>query len=641
MAWDGSPSRFTDEQYARACVLDRGADAGPAKQRYSLPVRDPDGTLNCDGVASARAMVGKVKAAPELITAARAKLEKLAAQCTEKRSAENVERALQNEQTVVHFARPTVGQVEERSLGDLTVEDRKLRGVVPYGQKSADLGGWFEVIEPRALHSTNFDDLIVTVDHHGLPLGRYPGTLELEDRADGLHWACEPPRSRQDVLEAVERGDLRASSWRMVVARDRWEGDVRHVEEIRSLKDVAVVVSPAYPTATAELRSDPNGTRVSHLPEDPNQPHVANTETEEAPVPEEPDEVQTGGGGLTVESRSQSDERNVESRVFDAMRAVPKGESRSLTHATTDSIQPPDLQTFVWDLLRDSSVVLASGVRVFTTTRQSIKWPQLIADMVAAFYAELDEFQASDLELDEYELTPKKIGALARGSSEAFDDSDPSLMTLVTQNLATILALKFDAQCLTGDVTTDPKAFDGLLKLAGQTINVGGALTNYDPFIEAMGALAEQHVPGPYAIVTHPRVTTALDLIKEYTVAEANIGIPRPANFPPIYVTSQIGLSGGTTPMTTALVYAPRYVTVVNRMSTSLEIDRSREFELDSVLCRGRVRATIGTPYRQAVVALTGIDAPAIGGVTLAPGVTSLSAAPMSMQAKTQTTSKK
>lgn len=635
MAWDGSASRFTDEQYARSCILDRGPDAGPAKQRYSLPVREPSGEVNCDGVAAARQRIGQVTgASAEAVAAARTKLEKLASQCAEKRSAENAEHVLQNEQTVVHFSRPTVGQVEERSLGDLTVEDRKLRGVVPYGQKSADLGGWFEVIEPRALHSTSFDDLIVTVDHAGLPLGRFPGTLELEDRADGLHWACEPPRSRQDVLEAVERGDLKASSWRMVVARDRWEGDTRYVSEIRSLRDVAIVTSPAYPAATAELRSDPKSTHVSNMSE-------PEPELEEAPVPEEPDEVQTGGGGLTVESRSQSDERNVESRVFDAMRAVPKGESRSLTHATTDSIQPPDLQTFVWDLLRDSSVVLASGVRVFTTSRQSIKWPQLIADMQAAFYNELDEFQASDLELDEYELTPKKIGALARGSSEAFDDSDPSLMTLVTQNLATILALKFDAQCLTGDVTTDPKAFDGLLKLAGQTIDVGGALENYDPFIQAMAALAEQHVPGPYAIITHPRVTAALDLIKEYTVAGSNVGLPRPANFPPVYVTSQIGLSGGTTPTTTALVLAPRYATVVRRMDTTIEVDRSREFELDSVLVRGRVRATIGTPYRQAVVALTNIAAPAIGGVTLAPGVTSLSAAPMTMQAKTQTTSKK
>jgi HK97 family phage major capsid protein len=622
MTWDGSPSRFSDEQYARACILDRGPDAGPPKQRYSLPVRDPDGTLNCDGVASAKAMVGKVKASPELIAAAKAKLEKLASQCEEKRSEGNVTRAL-------HFARPEPGQVEERSLGDLTVEDRKLRGVVPYGVESADLGGWREVIEPRALHSTSFDDLIVTVDHAGLPLGRYPGTLELEDRADGLHWACEPPRSRQDVLEAVERGDLKASSWRMVVARDRWEGDVRHVEEIRSLKDVAVVVSPAYPAATAELRSDPNTTRMSHLPEP--EPE------EEATVPEPEEEAVPTGGGLTVESRNADAGASVESRVLEAMRGVPKGESRSLTTSTVDSVTPPDLQTFLWDLLRDNSVVLQSGVRLFTTSRKSISWPELTQDMQADFFDELDEITATDLDFDTFELEPKKIAALARGSSEAFDDSDPSLMQIVTSNLGTILGLKFDAQCLTGDTATTPKGFDGLVKLAGQTINVGGPLVNYDPFIEAFGALAEQHVPPPYVVVTHPRVTTALDLVKEYTASQSNVGLPRPVGFPPVYVTSQIGLTTGTTPTTTALVYAPRFVTVVRRMDTTIEIDRSAEFTTDAVLVRGRVRVTIGSPHTNAIVKLTGINAPVIGGVT----VSGTSAQPQVQQAKAATTARK
>jgi HK97 family phage prohead protease len=44
--WDGSASRFTDEEYAAACIVDRGDCAdewlkAPAKQRYSVPIRDP------------------------------------------------------------------------------------------------------------------------------------------------------------------------------------------------------------------------------------------------------------------------------------------------------------------------------------------------------------------------------------------------------------------------------------------------------------------------------------------------------------------------------------------------------------------------------------------------------------------------
>src|SRR4051812_15972052 len=116
--------------------------------------------------------------------------------------------------------RPKPGQVEERTAPDLVAADgKKIRGRVPYGVESRDMGGWREVIEPGAFKATVFDDLVATVDHAGVPLGRHPTTLELEDRADGLHWSVDPPASRADVREAVERGDLKAGSWRMQVAK--------------------------------------------------------------------------------------------------------------------------------------------------------------------------------------------------------------------------------------------------------------------------------------------------------------------------------------------------------------------------------------------------------------------------------------
>jgi hypothetical protein len=82
--------------------------------------------------------------------------------------------------------RPKPGAVEERTAPDiLTAEDRRIRGRVPYGVESRDLGGWREVIEPGALDNAQFDDLVVTVDHAGVPLGRYPTTLELEPARTG------------------------------------------------------------------------------------------------------------------------------------------------------------------------------------------------------------------------------------------------------------------------------------------------------------------------------------------------------------------------------------------------------------------------------------------------------------------------
>jgi HK97 family phage prohead protease len=51
-AWDGSSSRFTDEQWKKACAACEGKSDAPKTDCY-LPHHDPDGTLNPDGLAAA------------------------------------------------------------------------------------------------------------------------------------------------------------------------------------------------------------------------------------------------------------------------------------------------------------------------------------------------------------------------------------------------------------------------------------------------------------------------------------------------------------------------------------------------------------------------------------------------------------
>lgn len=499
--------------------------------------------------------------------------------------------------------RPTVGEVEERSAPEaatLTVEGNTLHGLIPYNVESRDLGGWREVMEPGCLTAASRDDLVATLNHDvSRLLGRHPTTLTVEDRDDGLAWACELPDSPtgQDVRESVRRGDLRSTSWRMVVGKDRWAGEVRHVEEVRSLRDVAVVTTSAYPadSAPAELRSRP-------APED----NPADERTDE----EQEQDMKNRTGGLTVEDRAAPpDGGTIEERVWESMQAVQKGEARSLTRATTDPVQPDDLQKWVWDKLRDSAVVLASGVRVLDTDRGEIKVPYLAGDMTADFYDELEEIAESDLDLDELTLTPKAIKALAHGSSEAFEDSDPSLLQIVTDNLHTVLGLKLDRELLIGNAA---KGFKGLANMTGiQTLAVGGAMPNYDPIIKAVGMLADAGVPGPYAVVLHPRVATSLDLLKEATGSNATL--VRPDGLPPFYLTRQLGLTGsGESATSLGLVYAPGQLLVGRRRDVTVEVDRSEEFSTDAVKVRGKLRATIGTPHPQAIVKLTGIASPPI-----------------------------
>lgn len=499
--------------------------------------------------------------------------------------------------------RPETGEVEQRSIpeGELTVEGNTLHGLIPYGVESRDLGKWTEVMEPGSLSGARMDDLVATLNHDANKLlGRLPGTLKVEERDDGLAWSCELPDgpTGQDVREAVRRGDLNATSWRMVVGKDRWQGRVRHVEEVRELRDVAVVTTAAYPAEAtrAELRERPENET------DP-------PERQEAPME---DETPTPAGGLQVEDRAATPEpeRPVEVRILDAMAAVPKGEARDLTHANATPVEPEQLGTFVWDaVLPDQSVVLASGVPVTPIDRKSLKLPTLVGDVDAEFYDELEAINESDPDLDELEITPKAIKALVRGSSEAFEDSDPDLLTLVRNNIARALALRLDGELIVGD---SAKGFKGIGTIEGsQELALDGAIEDWDPFVKAAGLLAEAGVPGPYVSIAHPRVVTTLRLLKEET--DSIVPLAPPEGVPAIFQTRQAGLSGADPDATTdVLVYAPAQLRIARRRDVTIEVDRSEEFSSDSVLVRGKLRAAIGTATPEAIVRITGVDAPPI-----------------------------
>jgi HK97 family phage major capsid protein len=622
-AFDADPSQFSDDEWRRSCVLDRGPEVEAVKDRFMLPVREPDGTVNRHAVHAAAGGIRRLNGVPHaaLVAAAQALVElyatlaepppdfvtRIAAGGTAVAGAAASAHAEQR-------ARPETGSVEERAAPQDAPPPRivgnKLVGLIPYNVTSHNLGGWVERIAPGALANATKDSLVATLNHDvSRLLGRYPTTLHTEDRSDGVAWECELPNgpTGQDVREAVARGDLNGTSWRMVVGRDRWEGNVRVVEEIRELRDVAVVTHPAYPTAV-ELRSLSNeneneNTNATELA--PEEATMDPNENEETTV--ETTEETTTLGGLTVEERSADPAlaTNIESRVLDAMSGVPRGESRDLTTADASAgpVTPPQLSTYMWDLLRDRAIVLASGVPVITTSNKTVKWPRLVADITADFFDELDEIDESDPGFDEFEVDPKAIKALVRGSSEAFDDSDPDLLTIVRQNLETILALKLDRELLIGNAA---KGFKGMANAVGiDTMDAAGVAANYDVFVKAAGVLAGKHVPGPYAIATHPWVETHFGLLKT-TIGET---LQRPDGVPPFATTTQIGHDDGDG-TASAIVYAPRQLAVVRRQDVEILVDRSQEFTKDAVLVRGKIRATLFLPYPQAVVRVDNLPAP-------------------------------
>ena len=149
--------------------------------------------------------------------------------------------------------------VESRSDGRAAI----IGYAAVYQRLSLDLGGFREEILPGAFDrilSKRGKDVVALSNHDSnIVLGRTSsGTLELSSDEKGLRYVVTPPVSRADVLELIQRRDVRGSSFAFTVGKDGEgfrQGDdgkaVRQIREVSGLYDVGPVLVPAYPQTSA------------------------------------------------------------------------------------------------------------------------------------------------------------------------------------------------------------------------------------------------------------------------------------------------------------------------------------------------------------------------------------------------------
>jgi HK97 family phage prohead protease len=176
------------------------------------------------------------------------------------------------------FGKPPGGgwdgyQIERRYTAVATelrsvAEGQRIAGYASvFGQPSRNLGGFIEIVGSGAFNqarSLGWPNVVCRYNHDAnMVLGTTAGrTLQLQVDKVGLDYEVLPPQSRQDILELVERGDVQHSSFafRVPSGGDEWTTTrdtnypLRTLHEVQ-LVDVAPVLDPAYPDATAGLRS--------------------------------------------------------------------------------------------------------------------------------------------------------------------------------------------------------------------------------------------------------------------------------------------------------------------------------------------------------------------------------------------------
>lgn len=135
-----------------------------------------------------------------------------------------------------------------------------------FDKLSRKLGGFVEQVGHTAFDMARTDgwpDVVCRFNHKDdLLLGTtYARTLDLHVDETGLAYDVLPPQSRNDILEYVQRGDVRHSSFafRVYPGGDEWgvsefNYPMRTLHSVQ-LVDVAPVLDPAYPDSTAAARA--------------------------------------------------------------------------------------------------------------------------------------------------------------------------------------------------------------------------------------------------------------------------------------------------------------------------------------------------------------------------------------------------
>ncbi len=276
--WDGSASRFSPKEWAASCLLDRSVGGVNDKSRYSLPVREPDGTLNVNAVHAAAGRIGQVDATADAKRAAAVALTKCYGLLGTK-PPDHVHELAGAASTDDSPGSNSAHSTLERSFSDCIVETRsdstggqlKIGGIgAPFRRRSQLLAGgsvghFYEQLDPNTFEesrSQGWPSVVCRAEHHpSMLLGAiHSRTLALTITADGLDYEVLLPPSPlgQNTYASVARSDYPGSSFSFEALSDSFSFEngaaLRTIHSVR-LAEVGPVSNPAYKDSSVALRS--------------------------------------------------------------------------------------------------------------------------------------------------------------------------------------------------------------------------------------------------------------------------------------------------------------------------------------------------------------------------------------------------
>ena len=194
-------------------------------------------------------------------------------------------------------------------------------------------------------------------------------------------------------------------------------------------------------------------------------------------------------------------------------------------------------------LLRNSLIVRSLGARVLTGLKGDTVIPKATGAATAYWLNEGDALTESSTTYSSIKLEPKTVGALTAFSRQLALQSNPSIESLLRDDISAVVGLAVDKALLHG--TAAAKQPVGILNVSGiQTANL--ATLSWATIVAMLEKLGLENVQ-PNAVLTHAKAATKL----QTTLKDASAGSVylmdggRVAGLP-AYVTNQLDAKSGT-----------------------------------------------------------------------------------------------
>ena len=173
----------------------------------------------------------------------------------------------------------------------------------------------------------------------------------------------------------------------------------------------------------------------------------------------------------------------------------------------------------IWsDKLYELIVAKATAIQLceqVTMESDTLFFPKVTAASTAYFVSEAATITGSQPTFAQLTLNPRKVAGLIQLSSEVMEDSNPSVMNVVMERLATDIALKIDSEIYNGTTTVG-----GYLGFRASTTvsstDVAGGEINTDHISNAIEKLQSENIE-PTDLVIHPKLLNKLRKLKTLT----------------------------------------------------------------------------------------------------------------------------